>query len=211
MPAVCATGDAPVTVLLTGLATGLSLIVAIGAQNSYVLRQGLLRQHVWLVVVICATSDALLILAGTAGIGALIEAAQGLLTVLTWIGALYLIGYGLFALRRATRPAELLPSAGAAPASRRTVVATALAFTYLNPHVYLDTVILLGTTANQFDAQRWVFAAGAALGSVLWFSFLGFGATKAAPLMARPTTWRVLDVAIATIMFLIAATLIRGL
>lgn len=204
-------GGGAVTALLTGMLTGLSLIVAIGAQNSYVLRQGLLRQHVWLVVTICAASDALLILAGTAGIGALIEAAEGLLTVLTWLGALYLIGYGLFALRRATRPAELLPSANATPTNRRTVIATTLAFTYLNPHVYLDTVILLGTTANQFDAQKWIFATGAALGSVLWFSFLGFGATKAAPLMARPLTWRILDVAIATIMFAIAITLIRGL
>lgn len=199
------------TILLTGMLTGLALIVAIGAQNSYVLRQGLLRQHVWVVVAICATSDAALILAGTAGIGALIEAADGLLSALTLIGALYLIGYGLFALRRATRAAELLPSAGAAPASRRTVIATTLAFTYLNPHVYLDTVILLGTTANQFEAQKWIFALGAALGSVLWFSFLGFGASKAAPLMARPVTWRILDIAIAAIMFLIAATLIRGL
>ena len=199
------------TILLTGMLTGLALIVAIGAQNSYVLRQGLLRQHVWVVVAICATSDAALILAGTAGIGALIEAADGLLSALTLIGALYLIGYGLFALRRATRAAELLPSAGAAPASRRTVIATTLAFTYLNPHVYLDTVILLGTTANQFEAQKWIFALGAALGSVLWFSFLGFGASKAAPLMARPVTWRILDIAIAAVMFLIAATLIRGL
>jgi L-lysine exporter family protein LysE/ArgO len=196
-----------VQIFLTGLLTGLSLIVAIGAQNSYVLRLGLQRNHVGTAVLICALSDAVLILAGTAGIGFIVKNANFALEVFKWLGVAYLIGFGLFSLKRATQPAELLPSSGGAKSSRKTVIAATLGFTFLNPHVYLDTLVLLGTLANQFGDQRWIFAIGASLGSVLWFGFLGFGAKKASSLMSKAITWRILDVAIAIIMFLIATKL----
>jgi L-lysine exporter family protein LysE/ArgO len=196
-----------VQIFFTGLITGLSLIVAIGAQNSYILRLGLQRNYVGTAIVICAVSDAALILAGTAGIGIITNSASPALEILKWLGVAYLIGFAIFSLRRATRPAELLPSAGGPLASRRTVVAATLGFTFLNPHVYLDTLILLGTLANQFGEMRWTFAIGASFGSILWFGFLGFGAKKAAKLMSKSITWRILDVSIALIMFLIAANL----
>lgn len=194
-------------IFLTGMLTSLSLIVAIGAQNSYILRLGLQRNYVGTAILICAFSDAGLILAGTAGIGLIVQNASWALEVFKWLGVIYLIGFGLFSLKRAAQPAELLPSAGGAKTSRKTVIAATMGFTFLNPHVYLDTLILLGSLANQFGEMRWVYAIGASLGSILWFGFLGFGAKKAAPLMARPITWRVLDISIAVVMFLIAAKL----
>ncbi len=193
-------------IFLTGLLTGLSLIVAIGAQNSYILRLGLQRNYVGTAIVICAVSDAALILAGTAGIGIITNSASPALEILKWLGVAYLIGFAIFSIRRATRPAELLPSAAGTLTSRRTVIAATLGFTFLNPHVYLDTLIL-GTLANQFGDMRWTFAIGASFGSILWFGFLGFGAKKAAKLMSKSFTWRILDVSIAIIMFLMAANL----
>ena len=194
-------------IFLTGMLTSLSLIVAIGAQNSYILRLGLQRNYVSTAIVICAVSDAALILAGTAGIGLIVQNANWALEVFKWLGVIYLIGFGVFSLKRAARPAELLPSAGGKKSSRKTVIAATLGFTFLNPHVYLDTLVLLGSLANQFGDLRWVYAIGASLGSILWFGFLGFGANKAAPLMSKPITWRILDIGIAVIMFLIAANL----
>lgn len=194
-------------IFLTGMLTGLSLIIAIGAQNSYILRLGLQRNNVGIAVFLCAFSDAALILAGTAGIGLIVQNANTALEIFKWLGVAYLVGFGLFSLRRATKPAELLPSSNGALSSKKTVIAATLAFTFLNPHVYLDTVVLLGTLANQFGSDRWIFAIGASLGSIIWFSFLGFGAKKAAPLMSKPMTWRILDVLIAIVMFLIAASL----
>lgn len=194
-------------IFFTGLLTGMSLIVAIGAQNSYVLRLGLQRNYVGTAVLMCAVSDAALILAGTVGVGLVVQNANSALEVLKWLGVVYLIGFGLFSLKRATRAAELLPNANQALSSKKTVIAATLAFTFLNPHVYLDTVVLLGTLANQFGPERWLFAIGASLGSVIWFSFLGFGAKKAAPLMSKPITWRLVDISIAIVMFLIAANL----
>lgn len=185
----------------------MSLIVAIGAQNSYVLRLGLQRNYVGTAVLMCAVSDLALILAGTVGIGLVVQNANSALEVLKWLGVAYLIGFGLFSLKRATRAAELLPNANQALSSKKTVIAATLAFTFLNPHVYLDTVVLLGTLANQFGPERWLFAIGASLGSVIWFSFLGFGAKKAAPLMSKAITWRLVDISIAIVMFLIAANL----
>lgn len=185
----------------------MSLIVAIGAQNSYILRLGLQRNYVGTAILICAFSDAALILAGTAGIGIIVQNAAWALEVFKWLGVAYLVGFGLFSLKRAAQPAELLPSAGGAKSSRRTVIAATMGFTFLNPHVYLDTLILLGSLANQFGDSRWIYAIGASLGSIIWFGFLGFGANKAAPLMSRPITWRILDISIAIIMFLIAAKL----
>ena len=194
---------------LAGLVTGLSLIVAIGAQNAYVLRTGLARLHVGLVVAVCALSDAVLVLAGVLGVGGLVTAHPELLTVVRWVGAAYLVGYGLLCLRNARHPKAL--AADGIPPSRSGVLATVVALTWLNPHVYLDTVLLVGSLANQHGPDgRWWFAGGAALASVAWFTSLGYGARLLAPLFARPATWRVLDVAIALVMFTIAATLLLG-
>lgn len=194
-----------------GLLTGLSLIVVIGAQNALVLRQGIRREHVLPVVVVCALSDLVLILAGVAGVGVLIDRAGWLIEALRWFGAAFLIAYGVASLRRARRPEHLEAAGnGTAGASRaRTVVLQALALTWLNPHVYLDTVVLLGSIAQTHgEAGRWWFGAGAATGSVLWFSALGFGATLLAPLLSRPRAWQVLEVIIALVMFAVAASLI---
>ncbi|MEN9324704.1 MAG: hypothetical protein RL414_458 [Actinomycetota bacterium] len=192
---------------ITGALSGFGLIVAIGAQNSYVLRLGLQRSHVGIAVFICSLSDAILIFAGVGGIGALLHGRETVLEVIKWIGIIYLSYFGVVALRRAAKPAELLPGQGGAIASRKSVVLATLGFTLLNPHVYLDTVLLLGGMANQFGSGKWLFALGGATASIIWFSFLGFGATKAAPLMAKPITWRALDLIIAIVMFSIAITL----
>lgn len=194
---------------LAGLLTGLSLIVAIGAQNAYVLRLGLAREHVGLAVAICAAADALLIAAGVAGLGALVRAHGDVLTAITLLGAAYLGWFALRSFLRARRPAALTP-AERPPGPARGVALTVLALTFLNPHVYLDTVLLLGTIGASFGDQRWWFALGAALASAIWFSGLGFGARLLTPLMARPATWRVLDAAIGVVMLAIAILLVRS-
>lgn len=194
---------------LAGLLTGLSLIVAIGAQNAYVLRLGLAREHVGLAVAICAAADALLIAAGVAGLGALVRAHGDVLTAITLLGAAYLGWFALRSFLRARRPAALTP-AERPPGPTRGVALTVLALTFLNPHVYLDTVLLLGTIGASFGDQRWWFALGAALASAIWFSGLGFGARLLTPLMARPATWRVLDAAIGVVMLAIAILLVRS-
>lgn len=196
-------------VAVAGFVAGLSLIVAIGAQNAYVLRLGLARDHVAIAVAICASADAVLIVAGVAGIGAIVRAHPTVLTVVTWVGVAYLLGYAAHSFWRARRPEVLLPG-DEPPKSARTVAVAMLGFTLLNPHVYLDTVLLLGSIANQHGDERWWFAAGAATASVAWFSTLGFGATIAAPLMSRPITWRILDVLIGLVMILIAVSLLRS-
>lgn len=199
-----------VPIAVTGLLTGLSLIVAIGAQNAYVLRQGLARRHVGIVVAICAVSDALLIAAGVSGVGAVVREQPLLLEVLRWAGAVYLLTYGVRSLLAARRPQALL-APGAAGTSRATVAATTLALTYLNPHVYLDTVLFLGSVANQHgDPGRWSFAAGAAVGSVVWFTGLGYGARAASRWLARPTAWRLLDLGIGVVMIALAVRLALG-
>ncbi|MFE0462478.1 LysE/ArgO family amino acid transporter [Kitasatospora sp. NPDC058965] len=199
----------PLIAAAAGLGTGLSLIVAIGAQNAFVLRQGLSRRHVPAVVAICAASDALLIALGVAGIGSLVKAWPTAITVLAWIGGGFLVGYGLLAARRALRPSRLGPSEDTAPALR-TAVLTCLALTWLNPHVYLDTVLLLGSVAGSYGPQRWAFGAGAVLGSVLWFGGLGFGARLLARFFARPASWRLLDGVIAATMTTLGVLLVAG-
>jgi L-lysine exporter family protein LysE/ArgO len=190
-----------------GLLTGLSLIVAIGAQNAFVLRQGLARQYVGPVVAVCALSDAVLIAAGVSGIGAIIEHAGWVLDLVRWLGVAFLATYGVLSLRRARRP-ETLEAARAGVPSRRAAVGRALALTYLNPHVYLDTVLLLGSIGNQHGAGgRWWFAAGAAAGSVVWFAGLGYGAAAGQRLLATPRAWQVLDVLIGITMLAIALSL----
>jgi L-lysine exporter family protein LysE/ArgO len=194
----------------TGLLTGLSLIVAIGAQNAYVLRQGLAREHVGIVVAICALSDLVLIVAGVAGIGRVVEHAPWVLDVVRWLGVAFLTWYGVSSLRRA-RKHEALRADERTTVSRRGVAGRAIALTWLNPHVYLDTVLLLGTIANhEGPTGRWWFALGAGAGSVLWFCGLGFGARFASPLLARPRAWQVLDVLIGVVMLLIALQLATG-
>jgi L-lysine exporter family protein LysE/ArgO len=198
-----------VQALVTGFGAGLALIVAIGAQNAFVLRQGLAREHVGLVVVICAVSDALLIVLGIGGVGTLLRAAPDLLEVVRWVGVAYLGANAALALRRALRPGALLVEGGPTR-SPAAVAAAALGFTYLNPHVYLDTVLLLGAIGSGFGPERWTFALGAALASGTWFTGLGFGARGAARWMGRPATWRALDVGIAAVMLAIAIGLARA-
>jgi L-lysine exporter family protein LysE/ArgO len=192
-----------------GLALGASLIIAIGAQNAFVLRQGLRREHVVPVVLVCAVSDALLISAGIAGMGAMVRQSPLLLKVVLYGGAAFLVWYGVSALRRAARPRGLHAAAGAEALSWRKAVATALAFTYLNPHVYLDTVVLLGGIGGQQPAeQRVLFAVGAMTASFFWFFGLGFGARLLAPALARPSAWRVLDASIGAVMLWLALSLL---
>jgi len=196
---------------LAGLGLGLSLIVAIGAQNAFVLRQGLRREHVLAVVAICAASDAVLIAAGVGGLGALIQQAGWLLVVVRIAGAAFLAWYGIKSAMRAIKPGTLKADEGGAGMPRAAAVTTVLALTWLNPHVYLDTVLLLGSIGATYGAARWWFAAGAALGSILWFSALGFGSRALRPLFAKPVAWRILDAVIAVVMIGIAASLIVGL
>jgi len=191
---------------LPGLLTGLSLIVAIGAQNAFVIRQGLTKKHVLLVVAICAISDALLILLGVAGLGALISGLPWLLEIIRWFGAAYLTWFGIRSIRSAFKT-QTLDASGAQSSSAKTVVLSVLGFTFLNPHVYLDTVILLGSIGNQFEQDKWWFAFGGVVASILWFSSIGFGARAASKFMARPVFWKVLDLVIAAVMFGIAILL----
>lgn len=197
--------------MLAGAAFGLSLIVVIGSQNAYVLRQGLRREHVALVVTICAVSDVVLILAGVAGFGALVDATPRALDVLSVIGAVFLLTYAAIAARRAIRPDTLTADTGGASITARRAAATAVALTWLNPHVYLDTVVLLGSVARSHGDNRWWFAIGAAAGSIAWFTTLGFGARALRPVFAKPVAWRVLDTLIAVLMVVIAVHLLRGL
>ncbi|WP_456698376.1 LysE/ArgO family amino acid transporter [Aeromicrobium sp. P5_D10] len=196
---------------LQGFGFGLSLIIAIGAQNAFVLRQGLRREHVLPVVAVCAVSDIVLIAAGIAGLGALLDLAPWLIDVLRIGGAAFLLTYGALAARRAWRPAAMHTSNGAAPTPLWTAVTTCLALTWLNPHVYLDTVVLLGSVAGTHGDDRWWFGAGAAVASIAWFTSLGVGARLLRPLFVRPAAWRVLDGLIALVMVAIAATLLHGL
>ena len=195
--------------LVSGLASGLSLIVAIGAQNAFVLRQGVQRSHVLLVVAVCAISDLVLIVLGVAGVGVLIEQAPAVLEVVRWAGAAFLVAYGAMAAVRAIRGTQAAQPAAGHKGTWAAALGTCLALTWLNPHVYLDTVLLLGSLAGTHGADgRWWFAAGAGLGSVAWFAALGAGARFLAPLFARPGSWRVLDGGIALVMVTLAVMLV---
>ena len=195
--------------LLSGLASGLSLIVAIGAQNAFVLRQGVQRSHVLLVVAVCALSDVVLIALGVAGVGVLIELAPGVLEVVRWAGAAFLLAYGLMAALRAVRGTQASQPVAGQKGTWVAALGTCLALTWLNPHVYLDTVLLLGSLAGSHGADgRWWFAGGAGLGSIAWFAALGTGARFLAPVFARPGSWRVLDGGIALVMVALAVMLV---
>ncbi|MDG4793345.1 LysE family transporter [Micromonospora sp. WMMD1082] len=196
------------TSVLAGFTLSIALIVAIGAQNAFVLRQGLRREHVVPVVLTCALSDALLIGVGIAGVGSAVAGRPALLTAIRWGGAAFLLAYAALAARRALRPAVLAP-ADRPPGRLGPTLLACLAFTYLNPHVYLDTVLLLGGIAQQ-QPHRWLFGVGAAAASVLWFAALGAGAYRLAPLLARTRVWQVLDGVIAVVMVAVAAALLWG-
>lgn len=239
----------PLAVMLQGLGLGLSLILPIGAQNAFVLRQGIRRQHVWAVVAVCAASDVILITLGVSGAGAVFTRFPEWLVVAKWAGAAFLLAYAVFAARRAIRPGVLvvdgegladrglegaetaedgnragidLPAGAvsrssvpvatsvAAPASGRVwaVLATALALTWLNPHVYLDTLVLLGSLASTHGNEAWAFGVGASTASVVWFSVLGAGSRLLSPLFAKPVAWRIVDGSIAVIMTAIALNLL---
>jgi L-lysine exporter family protein LysE/ArgO len=199
------------TTAAAGFGTGLSLIVAIGAQNAFVLRQGIRRDAVLAVVGICALSDAALIALGVGGVGAVVVAWPGALTAVGWIGGVFLLGYGALAARRVLRPGgAALVTEGESAGSRRRAVLTCLAMTWLNPHVYLDTVFLLGSVAADHGPLRWTFGVGAVLASVCWFAALGFGARLLSRFLARPAAWRVLDALVAATMIILGVTLIAG-
>ncbi|MEG3630190.1 LysE/ArgO family amino acid transporter [Streptomyces poriticola] len=198
------------TAAAAGFGTGLSLIVAIGAQNAFVLRQGLRRDAVLAVVGICALSDAALIALGVAGVGAVVVAWPEALTVVGWVGGAFLLGYGALAARRVLRPGGALTADGDAAGSRRRAVLTCLALTWLNPHVYLDTVFLLGSVAADRGELRWTFGLGAVLASLCWFAALGFGARFLGRFLSRPAAWRLLDALVATTMIVLGLTLIAG-
>jgi L-lysine exporter family protein LysE/ArgO len=194
-----------------GFGTSLALIVAIGSQNAFVLRQGIRGEHVAAVVLVCSVSDAALIAAGIAGVGALMEASPVMMNVARYAGAAFLVGYGVLAARRAIRPGALT-AAGKEPALRAgAAISTVMALTWLNPHVYLDTVLLLGSVANQQAQElRWWFGAGAMAASLGWFCALGFGARVLRPFFARPSSWRILDGLVAVVMLTLGARLAMG-
>ncbi|KUN15120.1 amino acid transporter [Streptomyces corchorusii] len=198
------------TTAAAGFGTGLSLIVAIGAQNAFVLRQGVRRDAVLAVVGICALSDAVLIALGVGGVGAVVVAWPGALRAIGIVGGVFLLCYGVLAARRVLGPGTGLRAEGEAAGSRRRAVLTCLAMTWLNPHVYLDTVFLLGSLAADRGPLRWTFGLGAALASLCWFAALGFGARLLGRFLARPGAWRVLDGLVALTMLALGATLVVG-
>src|SRR6476660_3480920 len=193
--------------LVLGFIASFTLIAAIGAQNAFVLRQGIRREHVLPVVALCTVSDMVLISAGIAGVGALISAHPGALNIAKFGGAVFLVAYGLLAARRAWRPSSLSPSEST-PARLLDVLLTCAAMTFLNPHVYLDTVVLLGALANEHHDDRWLFGVGAVTASAVWFFSLGLGARQLARLFAKPMTWRILDGLIAAMMIALGVSLV---
>ena len=200
------------TPALTGFATGFSLILAIGAQNAFVLRQGLLRQHVFPLALFCAASDAALITAGVAGFGALVEALPALPTVMALGGAAFLIVYGITRLLAAWRGGDAMDIAGKGQSLGRTL-AIAAAFTWANPHVYLDTLGLIGAISTSYSdwSERITFGAGAVIASFVFFFGLAYGARLLAPVMQKPRAWQVLDTLIGLTMLAIAAKLLSGM
>ena len=198
------------TAYLAGLGAGAGLIIAIGAQNAFVLRQGLQRHFIGSVVAVCILADVGLILLGVAGMGLAVKQHPSLMEWLRYVGAAFLAVYGMLALRRAWQGESGLQPVGNGALSRGRIVLACLAFTLLNPHVYLDTVVLLGSLSTHYEGNaRWLFAAGASTASVLWFLALGYGARLLLPVFRSPLAWRVFDVAIAAFMLTLAVVLLR--
>lgn len=192
-----------------GFIAGAGLIIAIGAQNAFVLRQGLKRRHVGLVAAVCVSGDIALILAGVAGIGALVNEWPALLQALRFGGAAFLAAYGLLAAQRAWRGTSALAPGGSDEADWRRALLACLAFTFLNPHVYLDTMVLLGSLSTRYpDTARWAFAAGACTASLIWFASLGYGARLLLPVFRSPRAWRVLDALMAAFMLVLCLLLL---
>jgi L-lysine exporter family protein LysE/ArgO len=196
---------------LKGLGLGAGLIVAIGSQNAHVLRMGLKRQHVGLTVLVCIVCEALLISLGVAGVGTMVERSPVLLSAARWGGALFLVWYGLRAWRSAFGRHALEAAPHTSRIGAREALVTVLAVTLLNPHVYLDTVVLLGAIGGQLGGQgKWWFALGAMTAGATWFMLLGFGARLLAPWFARPAAWRMLDTLIGAVMLTLAVTLVMS-
>ena len=204
------------SIALHGLLAGLSLIIAIGSQNVFVLRQGIRREHVLAVVTVCIASDVVLISAGAGGLGALVQAAPEVVGTARWAGVAFLLGYAALAARRAVRGGESLEGEGSGRSGEGrgsglgAVIATTLAITWLNPHVYLDTVLLLGSIASTYGTRAWLFVLGALVGSVLWFSVLGIGARHLGRFLSSAWSWRVLDGVVAGTMVVVAGMLVVG-
>ncbi|HIO96823.1 MAG TPA: amino acid transporter [Leucothrix sp.] len=197
-------------IFFTGFLLGGSLIIAIGAQNAYVLKQGLLKKHVFLICLICAVSDALLIAIGTSGVGKIIESHPDWLKAVTWFGASYLFMFGLMSFKAALSN-ETLETSSSNEKSQTTkaVISTVLALTFLNPHVYLDTVLLIGSIASPYnDNDRYYFTLGAISASFIWFFSLGYGARFLIPLFKKPKAWKVLNIVIGLVIWWIAYQLI---
>ena len=204
------------SIALHGLLAGLSLIIAIGSQNVFVLCQGIRREHVLAVVTVCIASDVVLIYAGAGGLGALVQAAPEVVGTARWAGVAFLLGYAALAARRAVRGGESLEGEGSGRSGEGrgsglgAVIATTLAITWLNPHVYLDTVLLLGSIASTYGTRAWLFVLGALVGSVLWFSVLGIGARHLGRFLSSAWSWRVLDGVVAGTMVVVAGMLVVG-
>jgi L-lysine exporter family protein LysE/ArgO len=200
--------DGLISPALAGFGLGLGLIIAIGAQNAFILRQGLMRRHVFVLCLVCALADAALIAVGVAGFGTLVASSPVLIAIATLGGAVFLVVYGIVAFRRALHPAAL-KAAGGEDGSLSAALFTCLAFTFLNPHVYLDTVVLVGSLSAQYaGAARASVGLGAVVASFVWFFALGYGARLLAPVFARPLAWRVLDTMIGLLMLALAASLV---
>ena len=192
--------------LLSGFLASLSIIIAIGAQNAFVIKQGLLRSHVVMVVLFCSVADAFFIVLGVGGLGAFVQSQPKALEYIRWFGVAYLTWFGIKSIRAAFST-QTLTVATSENQSAIKVLLSLITFTFLNPHVYLDTVILLGSIANQFASHRWLFALGASMASVIWFTAIGFGAQASSKYMTHPIFWKILDSVIAVIMFTIAIAL----
>lgn len=194
-----------------GFGLGFGLIVAIGSQNAFVLRQGLLRRHLFVTALICSTSDAILIFFGIYGFGAIVLRYPSLILLTTWGGSIFLFFYGLRAFWSLFNSRNLYSDAIDNEADLRSTILATLAFTWLNPHVYLDTLVLVGSVGTQFaDGNRLIFGAGAAAASIVWFFGLAYGAAQLAPWLNKPITWRILNALIGIIMWWIAFNLVAG-
>lgn len=197
-------------VFVTGFLLGASLIIAIGAQNAFVLRMGLLRRHVFVLCLFCALSDAILIVAGVAGLGAFVDKSPELLKIISIIGAVFLFFYAFRALKSAFNPQSMQAAKEQAP-NLFAAITICFSLTFLNPHVYLDTVVLIGGLSAQYkDASRLAFGGGAVAASFVWFFGLGYGARLLRPVFASPKAWQILDILIAIVMSVLAISLLRG-
>ncbi len=196
------------TAVFAGFYLSFSLILAIGAQNAFILRQGVRRMHVLPLVITCGLSDAILIVIGVSSFGVISEVMPWISPILRFGGAAFLFFYGLRSFWAAWKGGEALEAAGDTEQSLRAAILTCLALTFLNPHVYLDTVVLIGTISTQYDPHRFAFGVGAATASIVFFFLLGFGARSLAPFFARPNAWRFLDVLVGGVMWALAAKLV---